>query len=56
MFKKMLMNWLMPMLLDTLTSALQSLAMKTSNTVDDKLVATVIAERENIIAEIKASL
>ena len=53
MIKKMLMNWLMPMLLDALTSALQSLSAKTENTVDDKLVATIIAERENIITEIK---
>ena len=56
MIKKMLMNWLLPVVIDTLIAALQMLSKKTTSAVDDKVVDTVMAERDQIISEIKASL
>ena len=54
--KKILINWLLPVIYDALIAALSGLSKKSDNTIDDMLVGTVIANREKILDEIKASL
>lgn len=53
--KKLLINWLLPTLLDALIGALQGLSKKSDNTIDDALVATVAANRDKLITEIKSN-
>jgi len=54
--KKFLINWVLEQVIDLAIAALKTLAMKSSSGVDDALVNTVAAEKENIISEIKAAL
>lgn len=54
--KKLLINWLLPTVIDALIGALKSLSAKSDNTIDDKLVMTIEANRDSLIQEIKDSI
>jgi len=56
LMKKVLINWLLPHIIDVLIDSLGRLARKTSSEVDDALVATISLERDKILAEIKSNL
>lgn len=53
--KKILINWLLPTIIDALIGALKGLSKQSDNTIDDALVDTVAANRDSIITEIKNS-
>ena len=54
--KKFLIGLVLEQVIDLALSALKRLAMKSSSNVDDALVLTLAAEKDTIIAEIKAEL
>ncbi len=56
MFKRLLINWVLPAVMEALISALVRLADKTETQVDDKVVDAILKDKDAIISEIKASL
>jgi hypothetical protein len=54
--KKYLIKMLLPMIMNMLIDALQSLSRKSSNTVDDLVVGVILANKDKIIDEIKLNL
>jgi hypothetical protein len=56
MFKKMMINWMLPLVVDRAIEALQSLARKSGNDIDDNIVAEVKRNKQKLIDEIKATL
>lgn len=54
--KKMIINWLLPQVIDLAIAALVKLAHMSDNTIDDEMVGTLIANQDKLISEIKANL
>jgi len=54
--KKYLINWLLESIFEMIVSALSALSKKSDNNLDDLIVGGMIANKEKIIAEVKANL
>ena len=56
MIKKILINWLLPLVMDLAIQALQNLSRRSDNTIDDKIVEEILNNKDRLIDEIKAGL
>ena len=54
--KNMVIKWVLESVINALIEALKKLSTQTSNSIDDRLVATLEANKDDIIKEIKDKL
>lgn len=54
--KMLLIKWLLPLVMDLLMQAAANLARRTSNTIDDEVVAKLTANKDSLVDEIKRNL
>ena len=56
MLKRVLINWLLPMVMDLAIQGLQRLSAKSDNDIDDRIVAEILNNKDKLMDEIKAGL
>ena len=56
MIKRVMINWLLPVIIDLAIQAIQSLAIRSDNDIDDKIVNEVAKNKDKLIEEIKTNL
>ena len=56
MMKRILINWLLPMVMDLAIQGLQRLSARSDNEIDDRIVAEILNNKDKLMDEIKAGL
>ena len=56
MMKRVLINWLLPMVMDLSIQGLQRLSARSDNEIDDRIVAEILNNKDKLMDEIKAGL
>ena len=56
MMKRVLINWLLPMVMDLAIQGLQRLSARSDNEIDDRIVAEILNNKDKLMDEIKAGL
>ena len=54
--KLFLIKWILPTVIELLIRALQGLAHRSDNTIDDEMVGTLIANKQKIIDSVRIEL